>query len=266
MKSDKTYNKTPLSFNRRAVIASASVTSEKNTIHSFTEVDISKPRLYMKEYHRLKGEKLSLTSYIVKCLAQTITEYPQFNSFISGRNIIQLENVTISVLVERELKGENVPEPLGIEKAEEKSYGEIQKEIQSAKNQNNDKLGSLSGIWWLNLIPTFLLKSFIRLADKNIKMGIKYGKIALTAVGMFSKEPLWIIPHGSPTVLASLGSIVKRVVETENGFSTREHLCLTVSFDHNLVDGAPAARFMNDFTSMIKEGEIIRALLEDSRE
>lgn len=261
VKSENKYKKKRLSFNRRAVMASASVTSEKNTIHSFTEVDISWPRLYMKKIYESKGEKLSLTSYIVKCLAQTITKYPQFNSFISGGNIIQLENVTISVLVEREIEGENVPEPLGIEKAEEKSYRDIQKEIQSAKSQKSDKLGSLSGFWWLNFIPTFLLKSFIRLADKNIKMGTTYGKVALTAVGMFSKEPLWIIPHGSPTVLASVGSIVKRVVETEEGFSSREHLCLTVSFDHNLIDGAPAARFMNDFTTMIKEGEIIRELL-----
>ena len=206
MKSENRYKKVQLSFNRRAVIASASVTSEKNSIHSFTEVDITKPRQYIKEYHESKGEKLSLTAYIVTCMARTIIKYPQFNSFISGRKIIQLNNVTISVLVEREIDGENIPEPIGIEKAEVKSYLEIQKEIQSAKNQNGDKLGGLSGLWWLNLIPTFLLKSFIRLADKNIKMGVKYGKIAVTAVGMFSKEPIWIIPHGSPTVLASVGS------------------------------------------------------------
>lgn len=261
MKRENRYKKMQLSFNRRAVIASASVTSEKNSIHSFTEVDISKPRQYIKEYYESKGKKLSLTAYIVTCLARTIIKYPQFNSFISGKKVIQLNNVTISVLVERDIEGEGVPEPIGIEKAEVKSYLNIQKEIQSAKTQTDEKLGSLTGMRWLNLIPTFLLKSFIRLADKDIKMGVKYGKIAVTAVGMFSKEPIWIIPHGSPTVLASVGSIVKRVVETDTGFSLREHLCLTVSFDHNLVDGAPAARFMNDFTSLIKDGEIIRDLL-----
>jgi len=261
MKSEKKYSNIPLSFNRRAVIASASVTSEKNTIHSFTEVDITKPRQYMKKYNLLKEEKLSFTSYIVACLAKTMGNYPQFNSFISGRKIIQLKNVTISVLVERDIEGENVPEPIGIEKAEIKSYLEIQKEIQSAKIQKDEKLGSLSRLWWLSFIPSFLLKSFIKIADKNITMGVKYGKVAVTAVGMFSKEPLWIIPHGSPTVLASVGSIIKRVVEVDGKFTSREHLCLTVSFDHNLVDGAPMARFMNDFTAQIKDGEIIRELI-----
>ena len=52
-------------------------------------------------------------------------------------------------------------------------------------------------------LPDFLLKTFIRIADKNIKLGVKYGKVAVTAVGMFSKDAVWLIPHGSATVLIS---------------------------------------------------------------
>lgn len=74
---------------------------------------------------------------------------------------------------------------------------------------------------------------------------------------MFSKEAVWFIPHGTATVLITVGSISQKVVEVNGQFETREHLCLTVSFDHDIVDGAPASRFMNQFVETIKSGNLI---------
>ena len=105
---------------------------------------------------------------------------------------------------------------------------------------------------------SFLLKTFIRIADKNIHIAKSYGKVAVTAIGMFSKEAVWFIPHGSATVLITVGSISNKVVEIDGHFFSREHLCLTASFDHNIVDGAPASRFMNQFIETIKSGRILQ--------
>jgi len=258
MKSKNGYRSLPLSFNRRAVIASATVTKEKNAIHGFTEVDITIPRQLIKAHFERTGEKLSLTAYIVTCLAQVIKEHPELNSFIKGRKHIILDDVTISVLIEREISGEKVPEPIGIKGAQEKTYHQIHKEIREAKKLHSDRLGSLSGQTWIRFIPGFLLRTFIRMADKNIYMAKRYGKIAVSAVGMYSKEPVWFIPHGTATVLITVGSISKRVIEIDGKFESREHLCLTASFDHNIVDGAPASRFMNEFIETIKSGKIIQ--------
>ena len=252
------YKSSPLSLNRRAVIASATVTKEKNAIHSLTEVDITEPRKLIKEPFEKTGEKLSLTAYIVTCLAQVIKDHPQLNSFIKGRKHIVLDDVTISVLIEREVAGEKVPEPLGIKGAQGKTYSQIHKEIREAKMQQTDRLGSLSGQAWISLIPSFFLRRFIRFADKNIHMAKKYGKIAVTAVGMYSKDPIWFIPHGTATVLITVGSINNKVVEIDNQFVSHEHLCLTVSFDHNIVDGAPASRFMNQLIETIKSGKLLQ--------
>lgn len=258
----KKYRSIPLSFNRRAVVASASVTKEKNAIHSFTEVDITEPRRIIKEHIKKTGEKLSLTAYIVTCLAQVIKEKPQLNSFIKGRRLIILDDVTISVLIEREIAGEKVPEPVGIEQAQLKTFFQIQNEIREAKKQESTKLGSLSGLTWIRLIPSFLLKTFIRIADKNINMAKRYGKIAVTSIGMFTEDAVWFLPHGSATVLITVGSISKKVIEIEGQFVSREHLCLTASFDHNIIDGAPASRFMNQFTKIIKSGKLLQIELD----
>ncbi|MBN2274798.1 MAG: 2-oxo acid dehydrogenase subunit E2 [Bacteroidales bacterium] len=254
---NKGYKSTPLTFNRQAVRASASVTRQKNTIHGFTEVDISEPRRIMKEHYEKTGEKLSLTAYIVTCLARVLQEYPQFNSFIRRRRLILLDDVTVSVLVERELSGETVPEPFAIKQAQLKTFHQIQDELKEARKQPGNRLGNLGDLDWFRFIPGFLLRTFVRIADKNIKMAIRYGKIAVTAIGMFSKEPLWFIPHGSATVLVTVGSIGSKAVETDGNLVCREHLCLTVSFDHDIVDGAPAARFMNQFIETLKSGKLL---------
>jgi pyruvate/2-oxoglutarate dehydrogenase complex dihydrolipoamide acyltransferase (E2) component len=40
----------------------------------------------------------------------------------------------------------------------------------------------------------------------------------------------------------------------------RENLCLTFSFDHDIIDGAPAARFMSRFAEILSSGSELRDL------
>lgn len=75
---------------------------------------------------------------------------------------------------------------------------------------------------------------------------------------MFNKDAAWFIPHGTKTVLITVGGFSEKVVEIEGNPVSREHLCLTVSFDHNIVDGAPAAQFMTQFADLIKSDTILQ--------
>jgi pyruvate/2-oxoglutarate dehydrogenase complex dihydrolipoamide acyltransferase (E2) component len=249
-----------ISFNRKMVAASAAVTARKSTIHSLAETDITLPRRMLREHFERTGEKLSFTAYIVYCLAQVIKEHPHLNTFRKGNRLITLDGVTISVLVEREFSGEKVPEPLAIEEAQNLTLREINDRIRSAKERTGNTLGGFTGMTWIRFIPGFLLKAFVRMGERNIKLAKRYGKVAVTAVGMFSREPVWFIPHGSGTVLITVGSIEKRMVHTGDGHEEREYLCVTGSFDHDIVDGAPAARFMNQFLETIKTGYGINGL------
>jgi pyruvate/2-oxoglutarate dehydrogenase complex dihydrolipoamide acyltransferase (E2) component len=44
---------------------------------------------------------------------------------------------------------------------------------------------------------------------------------------------------------------------SSNGMEVREHLCLTVSFDHGIVDGAPAERLVRRLADLIGSGEAV---------
>jgi len=258
MRKKRKYRVVPFTMNRRMVAASASVGRERNTIHAIIEVDITEPRRLMREHRQRTGERLSLTAFVITCLARAIAEHPNLNAFRKGRKLILLEDVTISALVEREIAGEQVPEPFGIRAAQTKTYRQIHDEIRAAQRHGEDGLGGLSGTRWVRFIPGFLLRLFIRAASRSIHMMSRFGAIGVTAVGMFGNEALWFIPLSGATVAVTVGGIVERPAASGGRIETREHLCLTVTFDHDIVDGAPAARFLKRFSELLRSSEPLR--------
>ena len=251
----------PFTMNRRMVAASASVAREQNNILALIEVDISKPRRLIRKHRQRTGERLSLTAYVTTCLARAIADHPGLNAFRKGRNLILLDDLTISVMVEREIAGEMAPEPIGIRAAQTKTYRQIHDEIRAAQAHGEDGLGRLSEMTWLRFIPSFLFRIFIRLAAQNISMMKRYGTVGMTAVGMFGdkNQALWGVPLvGGATVAVAVGGIVERPCVRDGRIETREHLCLTVTFNHDIIDGGPAARFLKRFSELLKEGELLR--------
>jgi len=260
MKEKTGYKIVPFSINRQMVAASTSVGREQSNIHAVVEVDISKPRRLMQDVKERTGESLSLTAYVTTCLARTVSEYPNFNSFRKGRNLVILDDVTISVLVEREINGEVIPENLGLRAAQTKTYQQIQEEIRAAQEHASDNLGTLSGITWLKFIPGFLFRMFVKIASQNIRMMERYGAIGVTAVGMFGSknQALWLLPIvGGATVGVAVGGIVERPCVNDGQLASHEHLCLTITFNQDIIDGAPAARFVKRFSELMKSGEIL---------
>jgi pyruvate/2-oxoglutarate dehydrogenase complex dihydrolipoamide acyltransferase (E2) component len=254
----QSFHKIPFSPNRQMVAASSAASRRYNTIHSLLEIDVTEPRRLIRIYEEQTSRDLSFTGYLVRCLAETIKDFPEFNAFRKGKSLILLDDLTISVLVERELQGDQVPEPVGIQKAQEKDLLQIQQEIRAAQSNPGDQLGDLSGMSWIRFLPTWLLGAFVRLASRNITLAGRYGKVAVTAVGMFSAPRNWLIPLSSATVLLTVGGIHKAPVLMDGQLSEAEYLQATLSFDHDLIDGAPAARFGNRFSGVVSSGELLK--------
>jgi pyruvate/2-oxoglutarate dehydrogenase complex dihydrolipoamide acyltransferase (E2) component len=241
------------------VAASARVGRERDIVHGLVEVEVDEALRLMKEHRGRTGERLSMTAYIVACLARAVAEQPELNSFRKGGRLLILEDVTVNVLVEREIGGEKVPEPLAIHRADTKSYRMIHEEIRAAQARPGKELGELSGMaWLLRLVPSFLLATFVRSASRSPVMARRYGKLAVTAVGMFGGGAMWFIPLSGATLAVTVGGIVERAVLVEGRAEARERLCLTLSFDHDIVDGGPAARFAKRLGGIIADASLLR--------
>jgi pyruvate/2-oxoglutarate dehydrogenase complex dihydrolipoamide acyltransferase (E2) component len=84
--------------------------------------------------------------------------------------------------------------------------------------------------------------------------------VLVTAVGMFGNGSGWGIPKSSQTLTVTLGGIAAKPEVFEEEIRIREILNLTLSVNHDIVDGAPAARFANELTKLIEVGHGLRAL------
>jgi len=263
MTTEKGYHTEPLGRDRRIVAAASAVNREHNAIHLLTEVDITEPRRLISRHFDRTGERLSLTGYITTCLARTLEAFPQFNAFRKGSRLIVLHGVAIGVLVEREVDGRRIPEPLTIQAADRKTCRQVNEEIRTAQRRPGRHLGTAPGSEWIRLVPGVLLRTAIRLASRSVKMKQRYGVVAVTAVGMFGRGPMWPVPLTSATVTVAVGAIGSRPLLIEGALREREHLALTVSFNHDIVDGAPAARFVSRFTEILSSGDVLREEVSD---
>lgn len=81
-----------------------------------------------------------------------------------------------------------------------------------------------------------------------------FGTVGMTSVGMLGKGSGWAIPFGVHTLDVALGGIAEKPGVIDGRIEIRENLCLTLSFDHDVIDGAPAARFTGRFKELIESG------------
>jgi hypothetical protein len=133
---------------------------------------------------------------------------------------------------------------------------EIHQEIRAAQVQDVKKAweGFKAGHWpWLLLLPVFRL--MVWKAERSPRMWKKYrGTVGITTVGMFGKGAGWGIPLPSHSLWVTVGGIGEKPGVVEGHIAIREYLSLTVSFDHDTIDGAPAARFTQRLKDLIESG------------
>ena len=74
-------------------------------------------------------------------------------------------------------------------------------------------------------------------------------------MGMFGKGSGWGIPTAPiHSLFLTLGGITEKPGVVDGQIAIREYLSLTISFDHNIIDGAPAARFVQRLKELIESG------------
>jgi pyruvate/2-oxoglutarate dehydrogenase complex dihydrolipoamide acyltransferase (E2) component len=96
----------------------------------------------------------------------------------------------------------------------------------------------------------------VRLFVKNPHWMKKFGgTVVITSVGMFGRGGGWglgMLPMH--TLGLTLGGIVEKPGVVDGRIEIREYLDLTISVDHDIVDGAPAARFARELVTLIESG------------
>ena len=186
-------------------------------VYSAYEVDfgqIDKLRLAKKAEYEAAGTKLTYTAFIAKATVDTIREFPFSNASLDGENIVYKRDINLGIAVALD-SGLLVPV---IRNADEKNLLGLSRAIQDLAH---------------------------RARTKQLKPEeVQGGTFTITNPGIFGAVfGLPIISQPQVAILG-VGSVDKRVVVVDDMIAVRPMCYLTLGYDHRLIDGADAGRFL----------------------
>jgi len=166
----------------------------------------------------------SYTDMLVKATAQALREHPIMNSTLEDEQIKIFEDINVGVAVATE-KGLVVP-----------------------VIHNADRM-SLSDI-------ASALKLLVEKAreGKLTKEDLTGGTFTITNLGMYGVDVFIPIINPPETAILGVGRVSEKPVVVNNEITTKPTMHLSLSFDHRIVDGAPAAQFLQKVKQILESG------------
>ena len=193
-------------------------------VHSFIEIDFSAIdgiRAASKERWAAQGARVSYTAFVAWAVSRVLREFPMVNSTVSGNNVIYRGNVNLGMAVDLN-PGLIVPV---VRDADHLGLVGIGNKIVDLATRARDR----------KLMPDEIQGATFTITNPGV-LG--------TLVG------LPVIPKGTAAILGT-GAIEKRVVVVTDpntgtdSMAIRKKSLFALGYDHRIVDGADAARFLS---------------------
>jgi 2-oxoglutarate dehydrogenase E2 component (dihydrolipoamide succinyltransferase) len=217
----------------RRLIAEHMVMSKRISPHvtSFIDADVTRLvnwRNSVKEkFLAAEGQKLTLTPIFIDAAARALNEFPLINISVDGNYIIKKKNINIGMATA--LPDGNLIVPV-IKNANEKNLTGIARAVNDlAERARNNKLkpDEIAG-------GTFTVTNFGSYNNLSGTPIINQPQVAILGTGAVRKMPA--------------------VVETPDGdvIGIRHIMILSLSYDHRVIDGALAGRFLNKIKQILE--------------
>jgi pyruvate/2-oxoglutarate dehydrogenase complex dihydrolipoamide acyltransferase (E2) component len=249
------YTVQPFPRIRLPMVDGGQMGRRRHTVHGLVEFDVTLARQAIRQHKQATGETLSFTAFVVACLGKSIDLNRHMHAYRDWRNqLVIFDDVDVNTLFEVEREGVKTIRPHILRSVNKKSFQELHQEIRTFQQEHQ---GSQEAkfIEWFVLLPGFLRRLFYLALFKNPhRLKQYYGTVMMTAVGMFGTGSGWGIPVPNHTLQLTLGGIAQKPGVVAGQIQAREYLCVTISIDHDIIDGAPAARFTQRLQALIEAG------------
>ena len=212
----------------RRQIAEHMVASKHTSAHVYTVVEVEMTHVvaarerFKKEFEQRHGIKLTFTPFIVRACVEAIKELPIINSSVEGTNIILKRDVNIGIAVALE-NGLIVPV---IKRADEKNFLGVARAVQDLADRARSKRLSVDDV--------------------------QGGTFTITNPGSFGGLFGLPIINQPQVAILGVGAIEKRPVVRDDAIAIRHMVYLSISYDHRVIDGAAAERFMGKVKSVLE--------------
>ena len=200
-------------------------------VTQFDDADFTRLNELRKKYapaYEKKGAKLTLTPLVLKALVETLKKHPIFNSSLdeAAQEVVIKEYFHIGIAVDTE-QGLIVPV---IRDADKKSVLDLAKELEQLAQKARDR--------------------------KVTAEELKGGTFTITNQGAIGGAHFTPIINKPEVAILGLGRGAMKPVVRDGKVEVRMMTPLGLSYDHRVIDGGAAARFMVDLvTAMENFGE-----------
>jgi pyruvate/2-oxoglutarate dehydrogenase complex dihydrolipoamide acyltransferase (E2) component len=246
----------PYPRNRLLMVDGGRMGRQKHTVHGLVEFDVTLPRQAIRQHKAQTGETLSFSAFFITCLGKAIERNKHMHAYRNWRNQLVLFNeVDVNTLFEVEVEGQKTIRPHILRGVNKKSLRQIHEEIRAFQTEHSGSAESKFIEWFVRL-PGFARRAFLWMLFKKPQL-VKdyYGTVLLSSLGMFGAGGGWGIPVPNHTLQLTLGGVAKKPGVVADQVAIREYLSVTISFDHDVIDGAPAARFTQRLRELIESGD-----------
>ena len=252
----------PFPRKRHDVVDALEVGVRRHVVHALLEVDVTRARQLLRAGAAGGGERLSFTAFVVASLARAIDEDRRLHAYRDWRGrLVLFEDVDVVTLVESEV--DRVAVPHVVRAANRRTFLEVHEEIrrvQARPASSAQRSGTLARL--SPLVPGLVRRLFLRVLRRNPQwLKRTAGTTIVTSIGMFGMGAGWavgIVPLH--TLALTVGAITAKPWVVDGRIEPRDVLALTASIDHDVVDGAPAARFARRLREVIERAEVLAAL------
>jgi pyruvate/2-oxoglutarate dehydrogenase complex dihydrolipoamide acyltransferase (E2) component len=256
------YQIVDLSPGRRIWVNTLELSWPSHTIYGLVEVDVTVARRFIADHKVRTGETLSFAGFLTYCLARAVDEDKSIQAHRKGdKHLVLFDDVDVGLMVERKVGEKTALMGHVVRAANHKTYREIHEEIRKVQSEPVPPGRGMPN-WFRSvmLLPWPLSKLVITLLRMNsrrdpmiaVSMG---GTVDITSVGMFGGgHSGWALTPTPQPVGLAVGSISWKPAVVEGQIVPREILNLTVTFDHDIVDGGPATRFVRRLVELIESG------------
>jgi hypothetical protein len=232
----------------------------KHIAHIMIEADIGGIRARLAERRQRGQATVSMTSYIAKSFACAIDADKRVQAYRLGKSrLVVFDDVDFAFLIERRWEGEPLPVFYIVRGAQRKSVVEIHRELQAARTTPLRTDGPMNALE----VQFFLLPRFLRKAVWFVIRRNPYwfkdvaGTAAVTSMGMYTAGAAVGIPITPMTLTLTIGTIEKKPAFHDGQMVERDVVHLTLSVDHDIVDGAPLMRFAERFKQLLRDGTVL---------
>ena len=245
---------------RRLVLDTLHLGHRKPMMHGLLELDVTRARHLLREHRESTGESLSFTAFVLACLGRAVAAHPEVHALRDwfGR-VVLFDDVDATTIVEVEVDGRPFALAHVVQGINRRNVREISDEIRTVQGAGMHSLSPAlrAGSRFFLRLPGFLRRSIYRVLLRSTRFAKRHtGTMLVSSVGMFSGGAGWgFSAPGIHNLSIVVGGIASRAPAITGESGPCEILCLTVSANHELVDGAPLARFVHHLTGQVESAE-----------